>query len=91
MLTHTDASPHTNSFSPTSGVVIGRDAVLVVSITLMSANQARHFLPDIRQLTDQCIRYVVNPHYHMDHSWGNSACITAQGATIIAHEYPVRP
>jgi glyoxylase-like metal-dependent hydrolase (beta-lactamase superfamily II) len=81
----TNASPLTNSFGANAGVVIGRDCALVVD-TLMSAKEGASWLADIRRLTDKPIRYVVNTHHHMDHTWGN--CVFAAcGAAIIAHDY----
>ncbi|MGA7743414.1 MAG: MBL fold metallo-hydrolase [Polyangia bacterium] len=81
----TNASPLTNSFGANTGVVIGRDAALVVD-TLMSATEGGQLLSAVRKITDKPLRYAVNTHHHMDHSWGN--CIfAAAGATVIGHEY----
>lgn len=80
----THASPAGNAFGANAGVVVGRDAVLVVD-TLVSAKHATRFLADIRKVTDKPIRYVVNTHWHLDHSWGNCVFIN-QGAVVIAHE-----
>jgi glyoxylase-like metal-dependent hydrolase (beta-lactamase superfamily II) len=81
----TSASPLTNSFGANAGAVIGRDAVLIID-TLMSAAEGGQLLAAIREITDRPIRYVVNTHHHMDHTWGN--CVfAATGATVIGHEY----
>jgi glyoxylase-like metal-dependent hydrolase (beta-lactamase superfamily II) len=73
------------SFGANVGAVIDSDAVLVVD-TLMSAAQGGCLLSAVRQITDRPIRYVVNTHHHMDHTWGN--CVfAAAGATVIGHEY----
>lgn len=72
-----------NTFSANAGIVVGEDAVLVVD-TLTSAKEAENFLKDIRAVTDKPIRYVVNTHYHLDHSLGNSV-FADLGARIISH------
>jgi len=80
-----NASPLTNSFGANAGAVIGNDAVLIID-TLMSAAEGGQLLSAIRRITDRPLRYVVNTHHHMDHTWGN--CVfAAAGATVIGHEY----
>ena len=80
----TNASPTGNAFGANVGVVIGRDAVLVID-TLISAKAATRLLEQIRAVTDKPIKYVVNTHDHLDHAWGN--CVFAKlGAIIIAQE-----
>jgi glyoxylase-like metal-dependent hydrolase (beta-lactamase superfamily II) len=77
------ASP-ANSFAANAGIVIGRDAILVVD-TLISAKEGERFLADIRKVSNKPIKYVVNTHTHLDHAFGN--CVFAQlGATVISHE-----
>lgn len=77
-----DASP-ANSFAANAGIVIGRDAVLVVD-TLISAKEGERFLADIRKVTNKPIKYVVNTHGHLDHAFGN--CVFARlGAIVISH------
>ncbi|SEM70304.1 Glyoxylase, beta-lactamase superfamily II [Syntrophus gentianae] len=80
----TTNSSKDNSFGANSGIIIGRDGIVVVD-TLLSAKEARRFLRDIRSVSDKPIRYVVNTHYHLDHVFGN--CEFARlGAVIIAQE-----
>lgn len=79
-----NASPAANSFGVNTGVVIGNDAVLVVD-TRISAKQAQAFIADIRKITSKPIRYVVNTHFHLDHSWGNCEFVKL-GAIVIGHE-----
>ena len=76
-----NASP-ANSFAANAGIVIGRDAILVVD-TLISAKEAQRFIKNIRKISDKPIRYVVNTHYHLDHSLGNCE-FARQGAIIIS-------
>jgi cyclase len=72
------------SFGANTGFVVGDNGVLVID-TLTSAAQAKKFLEAIRTVTDKPIRWVVNTHYHLDHSFGN--CVFAQaGGVIIAQE-----
>src|SRR5260221_5347469 len=66
-----------------AGFVIGSDGVLVID-TFQDAGVARDLLPEIRKLTNLPIRYVVNTHYHLDHTTGNGVFAEA-GATILAH------
>jgi glyoxylase-like metal-dependent hydrolase (beta-lactamase superfamily II) len=79
-----NASPAGNSFGANSGVVIGNDAVLVID-TRVSAKQAKEFIADIKKITDKPVKYVVNTHYHLDHSWGNCEFVKL-GAVVIGHE-----
>ena len=66
-----------------TGFIIGDNAVLVVD-TFISQTPARDLLAEIRKVTNQPVKYVVNTHYHLDHVAGN-AIFTEAGATVIAH------
>ena len=66
-----------------AGFVIGDDGVLVVD-ALFTPDAARALVGEIRRLTEKPIRYVVNTHYHADHTGGDQVLREA-GATIIAH------
>jgi cyclase len=66
-----------------AGFVIGDDGVLVVD-TFESAEAAKALLSEIRKLTPLPVKYVVNTHYHLDHSGGNRVFQDA-GAAVIAH------
>jgi cyclase len=75
------ASPQ-NSFGANAGIVIGRDGIVVID-TLISAKEAKKLIKDIRAVSDKPIKYVINTHMHLDHTFGN--CEFAKlGATIIA-------
>lgn len=54
------------------GIVMGSDGVLVVD-PLQNDDLASLLFETGADLTDQPIRYVVNTHYHFDHSGGNAA------------------
>lgn len=73
-----------NSFGANAGIIIGRDGVAVID-TLMTAKEAKGFLADIRKITDKPIKYVVNTHYHPDHTFGNGVFADA-GAIVISHK-----
>ena len=66
-----------------SGFVVGTDGVLVVDARYTPA-LARELLDKIRAVTNAPILWVVNTHYHQDHTWGNSV-FKEQGAVIVAH------
>ena len=66
-----------------AGFVIGDDGVLVVD-GFFNLDAARALVGEIRRLTPKPIRYVVNTHYHVDHTGGDQALRDA-GAVIIAH------
>lgn len=55
-----------------AAVIINQDDVLVVD-THLTPSAARALLVEIRKLTDKPLRYVVNTHWHNDHTQGNQA------------------
>ena len=65
----------------TAGAVVGPDwAIVIDSLALPEESLAiRDFIEQELQLP---VRYVINTHYHADHSWGN--CFFP-GSTIISH------
>ena len=83
-----DDDSASNSFGANAGIIVGQDAVLVVD-TLVSNNKAKAFIKDIRAITEKPIKFVVNTHAHLDHSFGNSA-FAEIGATIISHANAMR-
>jgi len=66
-----------------AGFVIGDDGVLVVD-SFFNLDAARALVGEIHRLTPKPIRYVVNTHYHLDHTGGDQALRDA-GAIIVAH------
>ena len=66
-----------------AGFVIGDDGVLVVD-AFFYPEATRALVGEIRRLTPKPIRYVVNTHYHADHTGGDQVLRDA-GAVIIAH------
>jgi len=66
-----------------AGFVIGDDGVLVVD-AFFTPDAARALVAEIHRLTPKPIRYVVNTHYHVDHTGGDQVLREA-GGIIIAH------
>src|SRR5271163_2833833 len=62
-------------------VVINRDDVLVVDGS-MRPSGARDLVAQIKKLTDKPVRYVVNTHWHPDHTQGNQAYLEAYGPGV---------
>lgn len=68
-----------------AAVSIGNDGVLVVDT--MVEPLADKFLAEIRKLAgDKPIRYVINTHFHPDHTGGN-AKVVAAGQSIVAGNF----
>lgn len=66
-----------------AGFIVGSNGVAVVD-TFVGLIPAAELLDEIRKITSLPIRYVINTHYHLDHTGGNKVFADA-GATIIAH------
>jgi cyclase len=64
------------------GISIGEDGVLLVDDQF--APLAPRIQEAIRHITDKPIRFVLNTHYHGDHTGGNP--VFAKDSTIIAHD-----
>jgi len=65
------------------GVSIGDDGVFVIDDKF--SRFADQIVGQIRAITDEPIRYVINTHYHGDHS-GANAEMKDTGAVVVAHE-----
>jgi len=61
--------------------IVNRDNVLVVD-TQERPSWARDFIADIREVTPRPVHYVVNTHFHRDHSQGNQAYVEAFGPEV---------
>ena len=53
-----------------SGFIVGDEGVLVID-AMMVASLVDSYLKEIRKVTGKPIKYVVNTHHHVDHSFGN--------------------
>lgn len=67
-----------------TAVIITTQGVMIVDSHITPA-AARALVKDIRALTDQPVRWVVDSHYHYDHAHGNAAF--GPDVTIIGHEF----
>jgi len=65
------------------GVVLGDDGVLIVD-TRASEREATELADDLRTLTKLPVRWVVNTHWHWDHTFGNA--VFRANAEIWGHE-----
>jgi cyclase len=70
-----------------AGFIVMDDAVLVVD-THMVPGAARELIAKIREITPLPVRYVVNTHWHPDHTHGNASYRDAFGTntTFISHQ-----
>ena len=67
-----------------AAVIINEADVLVVDSHISPA-AASALLTELRRITPKPVRYVVNTHFHFDHSHGNQAY--PPGVEIIGHEF----
>lgn len=66
-------------------VIIGEREVFVIDGCFIPS-AAREDIAQIRQWTDKPVRYLLNTHWHNDHTMGNSAYVEAfPSVAIIAH------
>ena len=65
------------------GVSIGADAAFLVDDQFAPLSQK--ILAAVRALTDRPVRFVVNTHWHGDHTGGNENLANA-GVVVVAHE-----
>src|SRR5579872_3110764 len=72
-----------HSAGSNAGFIIGENGVLVVD-SFFNPAAARALVSEIHRLTPKPIRYLINTHYHIDHTGGDQILRNA-GAIIIAH------
>ena len=66
--------------------ILSNDGVLVFDTNGTPASSAA-VLAEIRRLTDQPVKYIVNSHWHWDHWYGTETYTHAfPGAQVVAHE-----
>ena len=65
-------------------VVVNESDVLVVD-SHMTPSAARALLADLAKITDKPVRYLVNTHFHFDHTHGNE--VFGPEVEIVAHEF----
>jgi glyoxylase-like metal-dependent hydrolase (beta-lactamase superfamily II) len=82
--------PRTQVVSGNSVAVIGSDGVLVVDSGNIPS-LTRRMIGEIRRLTDKPVRFVVNTHWHPDHSMGNAVYREEfPGVAILSTEFTRR-
>ncbi|NQZ05589.1 MAG: MBL fold metallo-hydrolase [Algicola sp.] len=75
------------------GMLVGEKAILLIDAGAKRPGNAQALLKGIRKISNKPIKYVLNTHYHFDHTGGNPF-FAAMGATIIAQQqmrYSTRP
>jgi len=65
-----------------SGFIVGKEGVTVID-ALINADLAHKVIEEVKKVTDKPIRYLVNTHFHADHTFGNNAY--PRETTIISH------
>lgn len=65
------------------GVSVGDDGVFLIDDQF--APLSEKIIAAIREISDKPIRFVINTHWHGDHTGGNEN-LGREGATIVAHE-----
>jgi cyclase len=76
-------SPDRSKAGSNAGFIVGANGVVVVD-SFLGAGPAKELVDEIRKVSNLPIRYVVNTHYHLDHTGGNAVFAEA-GANIVAH------
>src|SRR5260370_26906411 len=76
-------SPDRSKAGSNAGFVVGDNGVIVID-TFQDVGPARDLLAEIRKVTNLPVRFVVNTHYHLDHTGGNAVFAEAV-TTILAH------
>src|SRR3954468_24864517 len=70
-----------------SAVIVNKDEVMIVD-SHISPESGRAMLQELKALTDKPVRFLVNTHFHYDHTNGNQAF--PPGVDIIGHEFTRR-
>jgi cyclase len=76
-------------YDGSNSVFLVTDAGVLVIDTREHPRAAQDYLARIRKVTDKPIKWVINSHFHGDHTYGNAA-FQAAGATFVAQQETVR-
>ena len=68
-----------------NGAVVVNESDLLVVDSHMTPSAARAMLADLAKITDKPVRYLVNTHFHFDHTHGNE--VFGPEVEIVAHEF----
>jgi cyclase len=71
-------------FAGSNSVFMVTDEGVLVVDTRQHPRAGAELLAEIRKVTDKPIRWVINSHFHGDHTFGNDA-FEKTGATFVAH------
>jgi len=71
-----------------NGAVVVNENDLLVVDSHMTPTAARAMLADLAKITDKPVRYLVNTHFHFDHTHGNE--VFGPDVEILAHEFTHR-
>lgn len=80
--------PHEHRFSDANvTVIVGEDAAMIVDAPA-NADFVRGVVEALPEVTDRPVRYVVNTHWHSDHTQGNALYRELLGAEVafVGHE-----
>ena len=75
-------SPDKSKAGSNAGFIVGTNGVAVVD-TFTNIASAKELLAEIRKVTHLPVRFVINTHYHLDHTGGDAAFLET-GATFLA-------
>ncbi len=70
-----------------SAVIINNDDVMIVD-SHISPESGRAMLQEVKAITDKPVRFLINTHFHYDHTSGNQ--VFPPGVDIIGHEFTRR-
>jgi cyclase len=76
-------------YDGSNSVFLVTDAGVLVIDTREHPRAAQDYLARIRKVTDKPIKWVINSHFHGDHTYGNAA-FQAAGATFVAQQETAR-
>src|SRR6478672_3385498 len=74
----------TGGFGSNNVVIVNDNDVMLVDTGTTPGN-ARRFVEDVKMLTNKPIKYVVNTHFHFDHTDGNQ--VFGPDVQVIGQEY----
>jgi len=70
-----------------SAVIVNRDDVVIVD-SHISPESGRAMLAELKTITDKPVKFLINTHFHYDHTNGNQ--VFPPAVDIIGHEYTRR-
>ncbi len=68
-----------------NGAVVINDRDVLVVDSHMTPSAAKAMLADLAKITDKPVRYLINTHFHFDHTHGNE--VFGPDVEIVAHEF----